>query len=159
MSPRSKELVHWSATWPLGNQTNVPVDMSATLSMSSSGGNKSTSMREFSHRYSVRRLSDRRRSWLKAEIENNKAKNQGPLSHRHQLREMVSIMMKTMTQTFDRSVWHACDVLHPDEEIVSESLGLTSIRNRQWAIFQTPALKGSGINEGLDWLVSVLSSS
>ena len=53
---------------------------------------------------------------------------------------------------------------------VSESLGLTSIRNRQWAIFQTPgaqpthrpvvcersgtlisvrsALKGSGINEG-----------
>ncbi|CAE8742738.1 unnamed protein product [Polarella glacialis] len=42
---------------------------------------------------------------------------------------------------------------------VSESLGLTAIRNRQWAIFQTSALKGSGINEGLDWLVSVLSSA
>merc|ERR1712094_12596 len=42
---------------------------------------------------------------------------------------------------------------------VSESLGLTAIRSRQWAIFQTSALKGSGINEGLDWLVSVLSSS
>mmetsp|Transcript_54033 Transcript_54033/g.101357 ORF Transcript_54033/g.101357 Transcript_54033/m.101357 type:complete len:181 (+) Transcript_54033:69-611(+) len=42
---------------------------------------------------------------------------------------------------------------------VSESLGLTAIRNRQWAIFQTSALKGSGINEGLDWLVSVLSST
>ena len=42
---------------------------------------------------------------------------------------------------------------------VSESLGLTAIRNRQWAIFQTSALKGSGINEGLDWLVSVLASA
>lgn len=41
---------------------------------------------------------------------------------------------------------------------VSEALGLTEIRSRQWAIFQTSALKGSGINEGLDWLVSVLSS-
>merc|ERR1712136_485984 len=41
---------------------------------------------------------------------------------------------------------------------VSEGLGLTTIRNRQWAIFQTSALKGSGINEGLDWLVGVLSS-
>lgn len=41
---------------------------------------------------------------------------------------------------------------------VSEGLGLTTIRNRQWAIFQTSAIKGSGINEGLDWLVGVLSS-
>jgi len=42
---------------------------------------------------------------------------------------------------------------------VSEGLGLTSIRNRQWAIFQTSALKGTGLNEGLDWLVNILSSS
>lgn len=144
MSPRSKELVHWSATWPLGNQTNVPVDMSATLSMSSSGGNKSTSMREFSHRYSVRRLSDRRRSWLKAEIENNKAKNQGPLSHRHQLREMVSIMMKTMTQTFDRSVWHACDVLHPDEE-----LEIAHARQKKVLEDQIDQFKGLRIGQAL----------
>jgi len=41
---------------------------------------------------------------------------------------------------------------------VSESLGLTELRSRQWAIFQTSALKGSGINEGLDWLVLVLLS-
>mmetsp|Transcript_63121 Transcript_63121/g.121605 ORF Transcript_63121/g.121605 Transcript_63121/m.121605 type:complete len:181 (+) Transcript_63121:47-589(+) len=42
---------------------------------------------------------------------------------------------------------------------VSESLGLTELRSRQWAIFQTSAVKGSGINEGLDWLVGVISST
>eukprot|EP00920_Eleutheroschizon_duboscqi_P040790 GHVT01097506.1.p1 GENE.GHVT01097506.1~~GHVT01097506.1.p1 ORF type:complete len:181 (+),score=28.96 GHVT01097506.1:1019-1561(+) len=42
---------------------------------------------------------------------------------------------------------------------VSEGLGLTSIRDRQWTIFQTSAVKGTGINEGLDWMVSLLSSS
>ncbi|CEM18646.1 unnamed protein product [Vitrella brassicaformis CCMP3155] len=41
---------------------------------------------------------------------------------------------------------------------VSEGLGLTNIRNRQWAIFQTSALKGRGIQEGLDWLVNVLAN-
>eukprot|EP00922_Rhytidocystis_sp_ex-Travisia-forbesii_P017722 GHVS01026420.1.p1 GENE.GHVS01026420.1~~GHVS01026420.1.p1 ORF type:complete len:181 (+),score=16.29 GHVS01026420.1:347-889(+) len=41
---------------------------------------------------------------------------------------------------------------------VSEGLGLTSIRNRQWAIFQTSAVKGTGINEGLDWLTNVISN-
>lgn len=41
---------------------------------------------------------------------------------------------------------------------ISEGLGLTEIRNRQWAIFQTSALRGSGITEGLDWLCSVLAS-
>jgi len=41
---------------------------------------------------------------------------------------------------------------------VSEELRLTTIRNRQWSIFQTSALKGSGINEGLDWLVTVITS-
>ena len=41
---------------------------------------------------------------------------------------------------------------------VSEGLGLTNIRNRQWAIFQTSALRGSGIIEGLDWLCNVISS-
>eukprot|EP00744_Colponema_vietnamica_P005033 GILI01007420.1.p1 GENE.GILI01007420.1~~GILI01007420.1.p1 ORF type:complete len:181 (+),score=25.76 GILI01007420.1:65-607(+) len=42
---------------------------------------------------------------------------------------------------------------------VSEGLGLTSIRNRQWAIFQTSAVKGVGINDSLDWLVNVLKSN
>ncbi|CAD7941517.1 unnamed protein product [Amoebophrya sp. A25] len=42
---------------------------------------------------------------------------------------------------------------------VSEGLGLTEIRSRQWAIFQTSALRGSGIMEGLDWLVNVIAAS
>jgi ADP-ribosylation factor-like protein 1 len=42
---------------------------------------------------------------------------------------------------------------------VSEGLGLTGIRNRQWAIFQTSALKGTGIQDGLDWLTNVLQAS
>lgn len=42
---------------------------------------------------------------------------------------------------------------------VSEGLGLTAIRNRQWAIFQCSALKGTGLNEGLDWLVNILTVS
>lgn len=41
---------------------------------------------------------------------------------------------------------------------VSQGLGLTDIRNRQWAIFQSSAVQGIGITEGLDWLVSVLAS-
>lgn len=41
---------------------------------------------------------------------------------------------------------------------VSQGLGLTDIRNRQWAIFQSSAVQGVGITEGLDWLVSVLAS-
>eukprot|EP00921_Rhytidocystis_pertsovi_P003223 GHVQ01005416.1.p1 GENE.GHVQ01005416.1~~GHVQ01005416.1.p1 ORF type:complete len:181 (+),score=15.61 GHVQ01005416.1:127-669(+) len=40
---------------------------------------------------------------------------------------------------------------------VSEGLGLTAIRNRQWAIFQTSAVKGTGINDGLDWIANVIS--
>ncbi|CAD7956371.1 unnamed protein product [Amoebophrya sp. A120] len=42
---------------------------------------------------------------------------------------------------------------------VSEGLGLTEIRSRQWAIFQTSALRGSGILEGLDWLCNVISAT
>lgn len=41
---------------------------------------------------------------------------------------------------------------------VSQGLGLTEIRNRQWAIFQSSAVQGHGITEGLDWLVTVLAS-
>jgi len=42
---------------------------------------------------------------------------------------------------------------------VSEGLGLTEIRNRQWAIFQTSALRGSGILEGFEWLCTCLAAS
>lgn len=34
---------------------------------------------------------------------------------------------------------------------VSEALGLSDIKNRQWSIQETSALKGSGLFEGFDW--------
>ncbi|KAF8821903.1 ADP ribosylation factor ARF1 [Cardiosporidium cionae] len=39
---------------------------------------------------------------------------------------------------------------------ISKGLGLTSIRDRPWAIFKSSAVKGHGLQEGLDWLVSIL---
>lgn len=39
---------------------------------------------------------------------------------------------------------------------VSESLSLPEIRNRQWSIQETSALKGSGLFEGFDWLVTCI---
>eukprot|EP00916_Digyalum_oweni_P020416 GHVL01033992.1.p1 GENE.GHVL01033992.1~~GHVL01033992.1.p1 ORF type:complete len:182 (+),score=31.95 GHVL01033992.1:374-919(+) len=42
---------------------------------------------------------------------------------------------------------------------ITQGLGLTSLRGRQWAIYESSAIKGTGINQGLDWLVGVLSSS
>lgn len=41
---------------------------------------------------------------------------------------------------------------------VSEELGLSTIRNREWAIFKTSATKGEGLNSGLDWLVATITS-
>jgi ADP-ribosylation factor-like protein 1 len=41
---------------------------------------------------------------------------------------------------------------------ISEKLGLATIKSRQWAIFQTSAVKGEGLYEGLDWLTNTLSS-
>lgn len=35
---------------------------------------------------------------------------------------------------------------------VAEGLGLPQIKNRDWAIFKTSAVKGDGLFEGLDWL-------
>ncbi len=40
---------------------------------------------------------------------------------------------------------------------VSEALRLTEIRNRQWSIQETCALKGNGLFEGFDWLVMCIS--
>lgn len=34
---------------------------------------------------------------------------------------------------------------------VSEALGLSTLKNRQWSIFTTSAVNGVGLNEGLDW--------
>lgn len=38
-----------------------------------------------------------------------------------------------------------------DAAAVSEALNLHTIRNRQWSIFKTSAIKGDGLFEGLDW--------
>ena len=37
---------------------------------------------------------------------------------------------------------------------ISDSLGLSEIKTRQWTIQETSALKGSGLFEGFDWLVT-----
>ena len=42
---------------------------------------------------------------------------------------------------------------------ISEALGLGNLQKRSWAIFKTSALKGSGLYEGLDWLVNTLKTS
>jgi len=39
---------------------------------------------------------------------------------------------------------------------VSDGLGLCDIRNRQWSIQETSALKGQGLFEGFDWLVACI---
>ncbi len=39
---------------------------------------------------------------------------------------------------------------------VAEKLGLAALKNRQWQIFKTSAIKGDGLYDGLDWLVSAL---
>ncbi len=41
---------------------------------------------------------------------------------------------------------------------VAEGLGLTDIKNRDWSIFKTSAIKGTGLFEGLDWLSNMLKS-
>jgi len=45
------------------------------------------------------------------------------------------------------------------EAQVSEALNLSSLKQRQWAIFKTSALKGEGLYEGLDWLANALKGS
>ena len=34
---------------------------------------------------------------------------------------------------------------------VSETLGLSALKMRQWSIFKCSAISGEGLNEGLDW--------
>eukprot|EP01102_Stenamoeba_stenopodia_P017102 TRINITY_DN6086_c0_g1_i1.p1 TRINITY_DN6086_c0_g1~~TRINITY_DN6086_c0_g1_i1.p1 ORF type:complete len:181 (+),score=35.21 TRINITY_DN6086_c0_g1_i1:215-757(+) len=41
---------------------------------------------------------------------------------------------------------------------VSEALGLPMLKNREWALFKTSAIQGTGLYEGLDWLSNTLRS-
>lgn len=43
-----------------------------------------------------------------------------------------------------------------DDGKIAEALGLHDIKNRDWAIFKTSAIKGEGLFEGLDWLTTAL---
>eukprot|EP00249_Psilotum_nudum_P010950 c22869_g2_i1 orf=1059-1607(-) len=45
-----------------------------------------------------------------------------------------------------------------DDAAVTEALNLHKIKNRQWSIFKTSAIKGEGLFEGLDWLSNTLKS-
>ena len=42
---------------------------------------------------------------------------------------------------------------------ISEKLNLAEIKNRNWQIFKSSAINGTGLYEGLDWLVDTLSQS
>ncbi|KAI9226871.1 MAG: ADP-ribosylation factor-like protein [Piptocephalis tieghemiana] len=42
---------------------------------------------------------------------------------------------------------------------VSEGLGLSLLKSRTWSIYKTSAVKGEGLNEGLDWLVNVIQGA
>ena len=39
---------------------------------------------------------------------------------------------------------------------ITEAMGLSSIKNRQWSIQETAAIKGQGMFEGFDWLVTCI---
>ncbi|CEQ39647.1 SPOSA6832_01180 [Sporobolomyces salmonicolor] len=41
---------------------------------------------------------------------------------------------------------------------VSEGLGLDTLKNRQWSIHKSCAIKGEGLEEGLDWLATALQN-
>lgn len=45
-----------------------------------------------------------------------------------------------------------------DDAKISEALELHKIKNRQWSIFKTSAIKGDGLFEGLDWLSETLKT-
>lgn len=42
---------------------------------------------------------------------------------------------------------------------VADALGLSTLKNRQYSIYRTSALKGEGLTEGLDWLVNIIQEN
>merc|ERR1712227_995911 len=41
---------------------------------------------------------------------------------------------------------------------IAKELGLASLRERKWQIFKTSAIKGSGLEEAMEWLVEALKA-
>lgn len=56
-----------------------------------------------------------------------------------------------LTQPTLRFTQDQPDAMTPAE--VSEGLGLDTLKNRQWSIHKSCAIKGEGLEEGLDWYV------
>jgi ADP-ribosylation factor-like protein 1 len=42
---------------------------------------------------------------------------------------------------------------------ISEEMGLPEVRGRQWSIQETSAVKGKGLFEGFDWLVTCIKGA
>lgn len=40
---------------------------------------------------------------------------------------------------------------------VSKALDLVSLKDRSWSIMACSAIRGDGLNDGLDWLVNVIN--
>jgi ADP-ribosylation factor-like protein 1 len=43
------------------------------------------------------------------------------------------------------------------EKDISEMLGLSRIKERNWALFKCSAVTGAGLNESMDWVVEKLA--
>ncbi len=41
---------------------------------------------------------------------------------------------------------------------IAKELGLASLKDREWQIFKTSAVKGEGLFEGLDWIANTLGA-
>ncbi|KAI7854658.1 ADP-ribosylation factor family-domain-containing protein [Circinella umbellata] len=42
---------------------------------------------------------------------------------------------------------------------VADALGLSTLKNRQYSIYKTSAIKGEGLTDGLDWLVNIIQEN
>ncbi|KAJ3125938.1 Arf GTPase arl1 [Nowakowskiella sp. JEL0407] len=62
----------------------------------------------------------------------------------------ASLLVLANKQDLDGAMTHA---------EVSQALGLTDLKNRQWTIFKCSAKTGEGLTESLDWLVNVIQGN
>lgn len=43
-----------------------------------------------------------------------------------------------------------------DSTEIADALGLPALKDRQWQIFKTSAVKGTGLAEGMDWVAEII---
>ena len=80
----------------------------------------------------------------------------GHLASRGLQEALVSFTMKSFLKSANATVQDLPGALN--DAAVAEGLNLHSIKNRDWAIFKTSAIKGEGLFEGLDWLSNQLKT-